>query len=46
MFTTLTIVILMYLILELWLKPRLDKTPNNEMFLWYGIKKRKFIKLR
>ena len=30
---------------ELWLKPRIDKTSENDLILWYGRTKRKYYKI-
>ena len=42
---TLLIILLCAILIELTTNPRLDIT-ETEILLWYGIKKRKYIKLK
>jgi len=38
-------VILIVIVIELAFSPRLDKTRNGDLLLWYGRNKRKYIKI-
>ena len=40
-----TLTLLALLTIEISLKPRLDRTINGDLLLWYGTTKRKNIKL-
>ena len=38
-------ILLLILLVEIIFRPRLDITKEGDLFLWYGHKKRKYIKI-
>lgn len=38
-------ILLAVLVIEFTIRPRFDKTKEGNLLLWYGIEKRKFLKI-